>query len=76
MNDFENLVQSYTLKLSNMELQSQNLSSRQAEYDLGHITDSQLLNEKLNEQQIRQDFLQASYEVLSAYIRLEKLMNQ
>ena len=76
MNDFENLVQSYRLKLSNMELQTQNLSSRQAEYDLGHITDSQLLNEKLNEQQIRQDFLQASYEVLSAYIRLEKLMNQ
>lgn len=73
---FNHLVQNYKIKQKTNELWNENLLARSAEKNKGYILESDFWNEKLQAQNAFQEYLQAAYEVLSAYIHLEKLMRE
>ena len=56
-----------------MKLITQNIVAKQAQLQKGYTLESEFLSEKLREQNALQEYLQAAYELLSAYINLEKL---
>lgn len=72
----ENLTNDYALKQTNLKLRNENLIARSAEKEKGYILESEFWNEKMLEQNARQEYLQAAYEVLSAYVRIERLMKR
>ena len=56
-----------------MKLITQNIVAKQAQLQKGYTLESEFLSEKLREQNALQEYLQAAYDLLSAYINLEKL---
>ena len=72
----ENLTRDYLLKHRILELRIENLSARGAEKQKGYIPESDFQNEKQLERNARREFLQAAYEVLSAYVRIDRLMKE
>lgn len=73
---FDHLIQNYKIKQKTNKLWNENLMARSAEKDKGYILESDFWNEKLQAQNAFQEYLQAAYELLSAYIRIEKLMKE
>jgi outer membrane protein TolC len=69
----ETCKNTYRLKQSNMKLITQNIVAKQAQLQKGYTLESEFLSEKLREQNALQEYLQAAYDLLSAYINLEKL---
>lgn len=72
----ENLTRDYLLKHRILELRIENLSARGAEKQKGYIPESDFQNEKQLERNARREFLQAAYEVLSAHVRIDRLMKE
>ncbi len=70
----ETYKNNYQLKQANLKLMSENIAAKQLQLQKGYILDSEFSSEKLREQNALQEYLQAAYDVLSAYINMEKLM--
>lgn len=70
----ETCKSNYQLKQSNLKLMSENITAKQLQLEKGYILNSEFSSEKLREQNAFQEYLQAAYDVLSAYITVEKLM--
>lgn len=70
----ETYKNNYLLKQTNLKLITENISAKQLQLEKGYILESEFSSEKLREQNALQEYLQAAYDVLSAYIKLEKLM--
>lgn len=64
----------YELKKSNLSLINQNLSAKQLQLQKGYILESEMFSEKMRQQNLFQEYLQAAYDVLSGYISLKRLM--
>ncbi|MDO5522519.1 MAG: TolC family protein [Bacteroidia bacterium] len=64
----------YQLKQTNVKLMTENIAAKQLQLQKGYMLESEFASEKLREQNALQEYLQAAYDVLSAYINVEKLM--
>lgn len=70
----ETYKNNYLLKQSNLKLMSENIAAKQLQLEKEYILTSEFSSEKLREQNALQEYLQAAYDVLNAYIKVEKLM--
>ncbi|MDO5664663.1 MAG: TolC family protein [Bacteroidia bacterium] len=70
----ETYKENYQLKQTNLKLMSENIVAKKLQLEKGYVLESEFSSEKLREQNALQEFLQAAYDVLSAYINLDKLM--
>lgn len=70
----ETCKNTYRLKQANLKLITQNVEAKQVQLQKGYLLESEFSSEKLREQNALQEYLQAAYDLLSAYINLEKLM--
>lgn len=70
----ETFKNNYQLKQANLKLMSKNMAAKQLQLQKGYVLESEFASEKLREQNALQEYLQAAYDVLSAYINMEKLM--
>lgn len=70
----ETYKNNYLLKQSNLKLMSENIAAKQLQLEKEYILTSEFSSEKLRGQNALQEYLQAAYDVLNAYIKVEKLM--
>lgn len=70
----ETYKNNYQLKQANLKLMTENIAAKKMQLEKGYVLESEFSSEKLREQNALQEYLQASYDVLSAYINLDKLM--
>lgn len=70
----ETCKNNYVLKQTNLKLMNENIEAKRLQLQKGYILDSEFSSEKLRRQNTLQEYLQVAYDVLSAYIRMDKLM--